>query len=95
LSWNFGPPQEGAASSQQTGAGSSQQTGAGSQQELFLWKRPAEAVEEKPTATATTAREAIKRRMDVSPNTNKGFFYRAWENLVACPSWPSSSRQLI
>jgi hypothetical protein len=32
-----------------------------------LWKRPAEADEEKLIATATTATEAIKRRMDLSP----------------------------
>jgi hypothetical protein len=57
--------QHGAGSQQGAGAGS--QHGAGSQQELFLWKRPAEADEEKLTATATKATDAIKRRMDLSP----------------------------
>jgi hypothetical protein len=75
--------QVGAGSQQATGAGS-QQTGAGSQQAFFLQKRPAEAVDEKLIATAATAKEAIKRRMDVSPNTNEGFIYRVRNILVAC-----------
>ncbi|XZE33992.1 hypothetical protein SH501x_004797 [Pirellulaceae bacterium SH501] len=75
--------QVGAGSQQATGAGS-QQTGAGSQQAFFLQKRPAEAVDEKLIATAATAKEAIKRRMDVSPNTNEGFIYRVRNTLVAC-----------
>ncbi|MCY3011256.1 MAG: hypothetical protein NTY42_15725 [Planctomycetota bacterium] len=59
--------QLGAGSQEGAGAGSQHGAGAGSQQELFLWKRPAEADEEKLIATATTATEAIKRRMDLSP----------------------------
>lgn len=69
--------QLGAGSQQGAGAGSQHGAGAGSQQELFLWKRPAEADEEKLTATATTATEAIKRRMDLSPK---------FENMVTFPA---------
>jgi hypothetical protein len=66
-------PQDGAATSQpQDGAGAgSQHVGAASQQ-AALWKRPAEAVDEKLTAMAAIAREAIKR-MDFSPKYQSKF----------------------
>jgi hypothetical protein len=38
-----------------------------------LWKSPAEAEDEKLTATATHATEAINRRMDLSPNKKTWF----------------------
>ncbi|MFN7842170.1 MAG: hypothetical protein ACK5YR_14410 [Pirellula sp.] len=66
-------PQDGSATSQpQDGAGAgSQHVGAASQQ-AALWKRPAEAVDEKLTAMAAIAREAIKR-MDFSPKYQSKF----------------------
>jgi hypothetical protein len=61
-----------ATSQPQDGAGAgSQHVGAASQQ-AALWKRPAEAVDEKLTAMAAIAREAIKR-MDFSPKYQSKF----------------------
>ena len=71
----------------QHGAGAGSQHGAGSQQELFLWKRPAEADEEKLTATATTATDAIKRRMDLSPKFKNMVSFHA-PNTLWLPDHP-------
>jgi len=74
-------PQDGATSHPQEGAGAGSQHAGAASQQAALWNRPAEAVVEKLTAMATTAREAIKR-MDFSPNINRSFLERVLNFLA-------------
>jgi len=59
------------------GAGASQQTGAESQQSLFLWNKPAEALDDEIAAQTTTVKVMINRRMELTPKSTKSFVNRA------------------
>jgi hypothetical protein len=69
--------QAGVASQHGAGAGASQQTGAESQQSLFLWNKPAEALDDEIAAQTTTVKVMINRRMELTPKSTKSFVNRA------------------